>query len=142
MEKLLLDSRPLVVLPELACLIGLNEAIVLQQVHYWVKINAKGRRNFRDGHFWAFNSYSDWQKQFPWWSERTVQRIFSKLEKEGLLISGNYNRFKMDRTKWYRIDYEVLKRYTATCQIDEMEDSTLTQPIPETKPENIKMWLS
>lgn len=30
MSTLLLDSRPLLVLPELACAIGLNEAIVVQ----------------------------------------------------------------------------------------------------------------
>jgi hypothetical protein len=33
--KLLIDSSTLIVLPTLATLIGLNEAIVLQQIHYW-----------------------------------------------------------------------------------------------------------
>lgn len=33
-SKLLLDKLPLQVMPTLATLIGLNEAIVLQQVHY------------------------------------------------------------------------------------------------------------
>lgn len=35
MSRLLINEPPLIVLPNLAILIGLNEAIVLQQVHYW-----------------------------------------------------------------------------------------------------------
>lgn len=35
MSKLLLDSNPLVIIPELAVAVGLNESIILQQLHYW-----------------------------------------------------------------------------------------------------------
>ena len=35
-------------------------------------------------------------------------RAFHALEKEGYLISGNYNRLKLDKTKWYSIDYDKL----------------------------------
>ena len=41
MSKILFDEQPIVVSRELAKLIGLNEAIVLQQVHYWLEINRK-----------------------------------------------------------------------------------------------------
>jgi len=37
MSKLLIDEYPLQVLPSLAVIYGLNEAIILQQVHYWIK---------------------------------------------------------------------------------------------------------
>lgn len=37
MSKLLIDDYPIQVLPKLAKEIGLNEAIFLQQVHYWLK---------------------------------------------------------------------------------------------------------
>lgn len=35
MSKLLISESPLLVLPSLAETIGLNEAIVLQQIHFW-----------------------------------------------------------------------------------------------------------
>ena len=38
MNNLLIDDYPILVLPKLATEIGLNEAIVLQQIHYWLKI--------------------------------------------------------------------------------------------------------
>ncbi len=135
MGRLLLDSYPVVILPELACAVGLNEAIVLQQVHYWADHNRKSGKNFRDGRYWVYNSYSGWKEQFPWWSERTIQRTFSKLEERGLIESRNYNKLKMDRTKWYCINYDKLKEIAPLSQIDVIDYANLERAIPETKTE-------
>ena len=43
MSNLLINESPLQVLPTLATYIGLNEAIFLQQVHYWLRIDKVGR---------------------------------------------------------------------------------------------------
>ncbi len=72
-SKLLLDSRPLVIVPELACLLGVSEAIILQQIHYWLEINRRDERNIKDGFAWTYNSVAEWQKQF------TQQRLFSAI---------------------------------------------------------------
>jgi hypothetical protein len=104
LSKLLLDDKPLIILPSLAEKVGLNEGIVLQQLHYWL-LDSK---NIRDGHKWVYNTYEDWQKQFPFWSVRTLKRIITGLETEELIITGNYNKLKIDRTKWYRINKEKL----------------------------------
>jgi hypothetical protein len=63
--NLLLDEHPLVIMPSLATKIGLNESIVLQQVHYWLQNKEKGNQNFHDGHYWVYNTYEQWQAQFP-----------------------------------------------------------------------------
>ena len=109
MSKLLFDTQPLVIDPCLAKVIGLNEAIILQQIHYWIEINRKTKKNIKDGHVWTYNSLSKWQEQFPFWSESTVKRTITQLKKKGLIVTGKYNKTKMDRTTWYRIDYEELE---------------------------------
>lgn len=103
--NLLIEEPPLQVLPSLAKSIGLNEAIVLQQIHYWLTKS----NNVKDGHKWIYNSMTNWQKQFSFWSLPTVKRVFSSLEKQGLLITANYNKAGFDKTKWYRINYEKLQ---------------------------------
>ncbi|SNS22343.1 hypothetical protein SAMN05446037_100696 [Anaerovirgula multivorans] len=109
MSKILLDSQPLVVIPELAAEIGLNEAIILQQINYWVLKNKAKNSNLRDGYYWTYNSYVEWEKNFPFWSNSTIVRAIKKLETKKLLItSDKYNLVASDRTKWYRIDYKVL----------------------------------
>ncbi|GET11643.1 hypothetical protein SN811_01430 [Ligilactobacillus agilis] len=105
MSNLLFDERPLVIQPTLAKLLGsLDEAVILQQIHYWLE----KKTNIKDGRSWVYNSMTDWQKQFPWLSLKTVKRKFKSLEDKGLLITANYNQYKFDRTKWYSIDYQNL----------------------------------
>ncbi|WP_346200422.1 DnaD domain protein [Caldifermentibacillus hisashii] len=105
MSKLLINENPIIVLPTLAKKIGLNQALFIQQLHYWL---ADSKHTY-DGYQWVYNTYEDWHRQFPFWSTSTIRRIIGKLESEGLIVSGNYNRFKMDKTKWYRINYEYLE---------------------------------
>ena len=47
--------------PELAAVIGLNEAIVLNQIHYWIEKNRGDEMHYRDGRTWTFNTYKEWQ---------------------------------------------------------------------------------
>ena len=110
MTKLLIDDYPLVILPELARLIGLNEAVILQQIHYWIQHNKKSGRNFRDGHHWTYSSYTRWQQQFSFWSVSTIRRAFKRLGTLELLITDNFNPLPIDRTLWYRVNYEKLER--------------------------------
>lgn len=147
--SLLISEPPLQVLPTLARLIGLNEAIILQQVHYWLQRSS----NIKDGYRWVYNSYPEWYKQMPLWkSETTMRTAFKNLEKKGLLVTANYNKAKFDKTKWYRIDYEKLsllekearsaKNWQTTSQ--KLADGnanncqTNTNRLPETTSENNK----
>lgn len=143
-NRLLFNENPLVILPELATKVGLNESIVLQQINYWLNENEKAKRNFKDGHYWCYNSYKEWQTNFPFWSESTIKRTISKLENCGLIITGNYNKLKIDRTKWYRLNDELLSKVEESPlgQIDlsivskwSDEQFKLTSPLPENNTE-------
>lgn len=137
-SNLLLDTSPIVIIPELAVSVGLNEAIILQQIHYWTEQNKRMRKNYKDGYYWTYNTYTEWQKQFPWWSINTIKRTVTRLESNGLIISGNYNKAGFDRTKWYRVNYTELSKITnklSLYQNEPMERTKLTQPIPETTTE-------
>ncbi|MCC4373847.1 conserved phage C-terminal domain-containing protein [Limosilactobacillus reuteri] len=104
MSKLLLDERPLQVQASLAGVLkSLDEAVILQQLHYWLQRS----NTVRDNHKWVYNSMADWNKQFPWLSRKALSNHFKKLEKRGLIITGNYNKLSFDKTKWYRIDYDA-----------------------------------
>lgn len=120
--NLLIQEPPLQVLPSLAKRIGLNEAIVLQQLHYRSLIST----NVKDGHKWIYKTYEEWkEEEFPFWSVDTIKRAIHKLEKEGYVISTPaYNKMKMDKTKWYRIDYS--KCYLPTGQNAPSEGASCT----------------
>lgn len=140
MSNLLIHEEPLIVLPRLAKAIGLNEAIFLQQVHYWLNKS----KHFYDGYYWIYNTYEDWLEQFPFWSNATLRRIVNKLEKKELIIVGNYNKLKIDKTKWYRVNYDLLNRMSSPCAQNEqsgcskraVEEVNMSKPLPETTTEN------
>lgn len=114
-ERKLINEEPLLVLPSLAKVMGSNEAIILQQIHYWLTINKDNGNNYIDGYYWTFNSIADWQKQFIWLSTSTIERTLRKLEQSGIIVTSRYNKRKFDRTKWYRIDYDKLHE---VCSLD------------------------
>ena len=107
MSKLLINEQPLQCQPSLAAVLGsADEAIVLQQLHYWL---SRTNNVQSDGHKWIYNSMADWLKQFPWIRSRsTLSNYFNDLEERGLVVTGNFNKAKFDKTKWYRINYDAL----------------------------------
>ena len=111
-EELFIDKDDvLLIRKELVRVLGdLNEAVVLNQLHYWININKKAEKNAYDDKYWVFNTYQMWKDtDFDFWSIDTIKRTFSRLEKKGVVISANYNKMKMDKTKWYSIDYKKLQ---------------------------------
>ncbi|HDR1816767.1 TPA: DNA replication protein [Pasteurella multocida] len=115
MSKLLINEQPLQVIPSLAILIGLNEAIFVQQLHYFLNIS---KHKYED-RTWIYNTIDEWCEVFPFWSKKTIQRTIKRLEEMGLILSTNkLNKMKMDKTKWYSIAYEKIEELTS--QNDQM----------------------
>jgi len=106
MSKLLISEHPLQVLPALATIIGVNEAIVLQQVHYWIEKSIIIVNNKK----WVYNTFEDWHKQFPFWSLRTLKNIFISLQKQDLIIAKQLSKDKFNKTNYYSINYLLLEK--------------------------------
>jgi hypothetical protein len=104
MTKLLIDEPPLQVLPSLAVEIGLCEAIIIQQIHYWLQRT----RPLDDGYCWVYNTVKEWQKQFPFWSINTINRHLQTLRESGVLLAEQKSPNSFDKTLYYRINYEKL----------------------------------
>lgn len=94
--------------PEVALILGKSEAIFLQQLHYWLTTdNEIGI--ILDGQRWIYNSYKSWAENLRIYSESTIRRAITKLEKLGIILTQNLNKKKSDHTKWYTINYETLR---------------------------------
>lgn len=82
---------------------GINIAVILDKLHFWIEHNKANNVNFYDGRYWTFNSMEAWSKQIDFMTINTIRRTLEKMEKEGLIVTGNYNTSKYDRTKWYAL---------------------------------------
>lgn len=108
--SLLIAEPPLQVLPSLAVAIGLNEAIVTQQL-FWLLTNpANGREH--DGQRWIFNTIAEWKETyFPFWSEDTIQRIFQSLHTKAI-IETCQPEGRTSRRKYYRLNEGMAAKLT------------------------------
>ncbi|CAI2614383.1 hypothetical protein AKUH4B202J_08890 [Apilactobacillus kunkeei] len=113
-DNYLFNERPLVIRPELATKIGLNESIFLQQLNYWLQ---KSNHNIK-GKKWIYNTFEEWKNQFPFWSLRTIKRIKTSLENKKIIEVSRYNKRGFDKTNWYSINYDYLDKLVAQreCQ--------------------------
>src|SRR4030042_5346722 len=97
---------------DIAIKIGVDEAIIIENLAFWIKKNQANNKHFHDNYFWTYNSERAFSELFPYWTRRQIQRILNSLENQGIIISGNYNKSPFDRTKWYTIiDISILQNY-------------------------------
>lgn len=134
MSKLLINEPPLQVLPSLALKIGLNEAMVLQQIHYWISNPRVGKQ--WEGRNYIRNSVRQWKEEnFPFWSEATIKRALTSLRENGILITTDSLNFAdFDATLWYTIDYDVLESVTKSLGQNDLTGKVkMTKPEPESR---------
>ncbi len=106
MSKLLINESPLQVQPSLAKAIGLNEAVFLQQLHYWLGVS----KFVRDEKKWVYNTYDEWLDQFKYMSLSTLKRTIKSLKDQGLLCVEQFDNKRSNQVNYYAINYEVLNK--------------------------------
>lgn len=86
---------------EYAIKYGIEEAIMIENLSYWIEKNEANKRHFHDGRFWTYNTADAFTKLFPFWSIPQIRRIMKSLEEKGVILVGEFNDSSYDRTKWY-----------------------------------------
>lgn len=112
---------------ELATEYGVNCAIILENLHYWIAKNEANEANFHEGRYWTYNSRKAMAKLFPYLSERQIETAVKKLIDAGLVVTGNYNKVPYDRTLWYALTdkgialFKNVKSISTKCEMEDAE---------------------
>jgi len=108
---------------------GVDGAIVLYNLSFWIAKNAANKKNYHEGKYWTYNSTNAFKELFPFWSTQKIGRVLRKLEEQGAIVSGNFNKAGFDKTKWYSVvKTRCLKLNNGLSEIE--------QPIPDSKPDS------
>ncbi len=131
---------------EIAKLYGVDEAVFIHNLYWWIAKNEANGRHYYDGRNWTYNSMDAFARLFPFWSARQVRRIVKKLYENGAIHIGNYNQRGFDRTQWYALDQSVTALYQIgdsirpNSQMEVTEQSNgsdqTVRPIPDSKPDS------
>jgi hypothetical protein len=110
---------------------GVDGAILLHHIRYWVSKNEANDKNYHEDRYWTYNSSAAFSKLFPFWTARKVGRLLIKLEEEGAILSGNYNDKRYDRTKWFTLSDAITD--SGNIHLTNMVNANTksVQPIPD-----------
>ena len=126
---------------EVAQMVGVNAAVLLENIAHWCEHNQANNTNFHDGHYWTFNSTKAFEELFPYIKSRGIRTALDKLKDGGLIVVGNYNKSPYDRTQWYALTEKaeaLLYPDSSICQKRQIKTSDETNenvkndaPIPD-----------
>lgn len=107
LEKPILEEFFLAVPQELAVLVGIEAAIVLQQIH---RLTHEKYGKLVDGVRWIWNSRQDWISKFlTCFSEWRLRKAVNTLKAHGLIKVCKLEKSNWNHTNHYAVDYERLK---------------------------------
>lgn len=88
---------------------GIDGAVLLQGMAYWIEKNAANRRHLHDGRWWTYNSAEALTELFPFWTRRQIQRITGQLTEAGALLIGNFSEGANHNVNWYALSDDALR---------------------------------
>jgi hypothetical protein len=90
---------------------GLDVAVVMEQVKYWLTRNSDKTDCIHEDAVWFYCSVRELtDKYFPYWTSRQLASLLEYMVEVGLLRVGRYNKRRYDRTKWYTVvDSRILE---------------------------------
>lgn len=103
MSKLVTPDRSLVIPQALSHSIGLNAALLLQQIHYWQQ---RGELK-EDGFKWFYKTFKQWTQELPL-SMRAVTAAIKKLKALGLIEVERKSAKTYYQANWYRVVKEAV----------------------------------
>ena len=89
----------------LAVKYGVPEALLLNYFRYWVCRNEEKQdaEKFHEGRYWVYDSTRELTRKHEYWDRKVWLRALDHLVNEGMLLKGNFNKLKWDRTCWYTL---------------------------------------
>lgn len=116
--------------PEIAGDVGINAAVIYQNIVFWCEKNAANGRHIHDGMAWTYNSTRVFSEMFPYLTSDQVRRAIERLVEQGYIATGNFNDTAYDRTRWF---CDLRQVHLAPLPNRSGENA---EPIPDSKPDH------
>lgn len=97
---------------DIAEVLGIEAAVLLFNLEFWLKKNQANERHFYDGRYWTYNSVKAWQELFPYMTKDVIRKRLDLLAQKGVLLKGSFSSDRRDRTAWYTINIDQLHLVT------------------------------
>lgn len=127
--------------PDIAARVGIAAATIYKNFVFWCQKNLANQKHIIDGYVWTYNSRRAMRELFPYLSDSQIKTALAKLVQEGLLVVGEHNKSRMDRTNWYAVaessEWLVTSGGKSPDDWSKIANGLAKdrQPIPDSKPD-------
>jgi hypothetical protein len=154
-DEIVTDTRSHAFPVSIAEKYSITIALWLQHIAFWTENNLSLNKNIHDGLCWSYTTLEALRDKFPYMSKSQIETMINNSINHGLLIKGNYNQNKYDRTIWYALTPKAYiyfghllnEKYLQRLYLSISEKSEIDfgdfrngfpkirTPIPDTKPD-------
>ncbi len=136
-SKLITPESPLLVPPKLAAEIGLEEALILQQIHYYC-LSSKHVK--QDGRRWFWKTLDSWSQTLPFLKPSTIRRAIANLKNKFKLIDvERHSQKSWYQANWFTVNVEALENlWNRICQNQQIDTQFLNTSICSKPTNHIK----
>ncbi len=124
---------------EIACKVGVNEAIILQHIGFWHQKNVGNDKNYYDGRYWSRMSISGFHETFSYLTAKEIAGALLRLQKGGFISTANYNKIGYDKTLWYGLTELGHSLLQLKCHFTKSKMDSTKGQIEDTKKSNRKV---
>ena len=122
--------------PKIANKYGLNCALILNHIIYWVNENQKNNKtstHFHESKWWTYSSVRELSEHFTYLTVSQIRTALKSLKENELILTANFNN-SCSRTLWYAISDKTISllseeepaQVIVSCtEDDDLEEETI-----------------
>jgi len=85
---------------------GVLAATILYNIRFWLTKNLANKKNIYEGRVWTYNSVRAFSELFSYATPKQIRKALDDLKSYNVLLTGNFNQNRYDRTLWYSLNEE------------------------------------
>lgn len=87
---------------------GIEEAIIIEHLYWWIHKNECNDEMFKDGRVWCYSSMKAFERYIAYMNGQKIRRVINKLQEKGKVLIGNYNKVATNQTLWYAFSDDMV----------------------------------
>lgn len=87
---------------------GIEAACIFNHLCHWILHNRIKGSNYHEGRTWTYDNQEKMAQYLPYLNVRQIKYALQKLYDAKLIIKGNFNKDRFDKTNWYALNDESI----------------------------------
>lgn len=100
---------------EVAKEVGVNAAVIMNNIVFWIQKNISDGNCIHDGKFWTYSTAKAMSVIFPYLTEKQIRTAIEKLVDAGYVETGDYSENRYARPTYYAMTEKAADIYGISC---------------------------